>query len=58
MDNQSTENSNEAAVSVTDEQKQRKQRNLAIALGLAAFMLIVFLVTILRIGGAVADRSF
>ena len=43
---------------VPDEKKQRKQRNLAIALGLFAFIVIIFLVTILRIGGAVVDRQF
>ncbi len=32
-----------------EEEKQRKRRNLAIALSLAGFMLIVFLVTILKL---------
>ena len=32
-----------------EEEKQRKRRNLAIALSLAGFMLIVFLVTILNL---------
>lgn len=41
-----------------EEQKQQKRRNLAIALSLAAFIVIVFLVTILRLGGSVAERSF
>jgi hypothetical protein len=41
-----------------EELKQQKRRNLAIALGLTAFIVIVFLVTILRIGGSVAERSF
>ncbi len=41
-----------------EELKKRKQRNLAIALGLGAFILLVFLVTILRLGGSVAERSF
>lgn len=58
MDKEPNNNPGETSISVPDEQKQRKQRNLAIALGLGAFMLIVFLVTILRIGGAVADRPF
>ncbi len=31
--------------------KKRDQRSLAIALGLASFMLVVFLVTILKITG-------
>jgi len=34
-----------------EEMKRRNQRNIAIALGLAAFILVVFLVTILRISG-------
>ena len=38
--------------------KKRNQRNIAIALSLAGFMIIVFMVTILRIGGNVAERSF
>ncbi len=58
MDSEPHKKTTETTVSVPDEEKQRKQRNLAIALGLFAFMLIVFLVTILRIGGAVADRPF
>ena len=41
-----------------DEIKQRDRRNLAIALGLAAFIILVFTVTILRLGGSVAERSF
>ena len=41
-----------------EERKQQKRRNLAIALGLAAFIIIVFLVTILRLGGSVAESSF
>ncbi len=32
-----------------EELKQRKRRNLAIALSLAGFMLIVFVVTILKL---------
>lgn len=41
-----------------EERKQQKRRNLAIALALVAFIVIVFLVTILRLGGSVAERSF
>ncbi len=36
-----------------EEQKQQKRRNLAIALSLGAFMLIVFLVTILKLSANV-----
>ncbi|MEM9619829.1 MAG: hypothetical protein AAF936_17890 [Pseudomonadota bacterium] len=46
------------AVLTPEELKQRKQRNVAIALGLLAFIVIVFVVTIVRIGGSVAERSF
>lgn len=40
------------------EEKKRKQRNAAIALGLAGFIVLVFLVTIFRIGGDIAARPF
>ncbi len=42
----------------SDETKQRDRRNLAIALGLGAFIVLVFAVTILKIGGSISDRSF
>lgn len=38
--------------------KARRGRNIALALGLAAFVVIVFIVTIIRLGGNVADRPF
>lgn len=41
-----------------DERKKRSQRNLAIALLIAAFVAIVYAVTILRIGGSIAERPF
>ncbi|MEM9495665.1 MAG: hypothetical protein AAGA09_06640 [Pseudomonadota bacterium] len=41
-----------------EEEQKRRQRNVAIALGLALFMALVFAVTILRLGGAVAERTF
>lgn len=34
-----------------EEQKKRGQRNLAIALAIAAFVVIVYLVTILKLAG-------
>jgi hypothetical protein len=40
------------------ELRQRDRRNLAIALGLTAFIALVFAVTILRLGASVAERSF
>ena len=41
-----------------DEKKRRGQRNAAIALMLFLFVIIIYAVTILRIGGNVADRAF
>ncbi|MEO1136452.1 MAG: hypothetical protein AAFW68_07565 [Pseudomonadota bacterium] len=47
------------ATSLTpDEQKQKKRRNQAIALALSVFIALVFLVTLLRLGGSVAERPF
>ena len=40
-----------------EEKKQRGQRNLAIALGLTAFIVVVFLVTILKISGNTGGAS-
>lgn len=40
-----------------DAKKQRRQRNAAIAIGLAAFVLIVYLVTVLRITGNIGGAS-
>ncbi|MEM9169546.1 MAG: hypothetical protein AAGC56_07800 [Pseudomonadota bacterium] len=45
-------------VDPTEAAKQRRRRNLAIAGGLAAFIVLIYLVTLLRIGGSVAERSF
>ena len=41
-----------------DEIRQRDRRNVAIALGLAAFVILVFAVTLLRLGASVAERTF
>jgi len=38
--------------------KARKRRSIVIALGLAAFVIIVYVVTIVRMGGDVALRTF
>ncbi|MEE2691007.1 MAG: hypothetical protein VX640_05630 [Pseudomonadota bacterium] len=38
--------------------KRRKQRNLAIGGLIAAFVVIVYFVTILKIGGQIAERPF
>ena len=45
-------------VEKSDEIKQRDKRNLAIALSIGVFIILVFAVTVFRIGGAVAERSF
>jgi len=41
-----------------EEQKKRQQRNIVLALSIIGFVVIVFLVTILRLGSSVAERSF
>ena len=41
-----------------DAKKRRNQRNIALALMITAFVVVVYGVTILRLGGAVAERSF
>jgi uncharacterized membrane protein len=38
--------------------KARRGRNIAIALGLVVFVILVFAVTIVRLGASVAERSF
>jgi hypothetical protein len=39
-------------------EKARRGRNLAIALGLVAFIVLVYAVTLIRMGGNVVDRPF
>jgi len=41
-----------------EERSQQKRRNIAMALAIIAFVVIVFLVTILRLGASVTERSF
>ena len=38
--------------------KARRGRNIALALGLVAFVILVFVVTIARLGGNVAAHGF
>jgi hypothetical protein len=38
--------------------KARRRRSLAIALALGAFVVLVFVVTLVRMGGHVADSHF
>jgi hypothetical protein len=38
--------------------RARRGRNIALAIGLAAFVVIVFIVTIVRLGGNVATHGF
>jgi len=40
------------------ERKARRGRNLALAFGLVLFVLLVFVVTLVRLGGNVAQRPF
>ncbi|MEL7028559.1 MAG: hypothetical protein AAGL49_04960 [Pseudomonadota bacterium] len=43
---------------VDEEKRRRGRRNLAVAAALAAFIGLIYLITIVRLGGNVADRSF
>jgi hypothetical protein len=43
---------------LTPEEKARNGRNIAIALALVAFVIIVFVTTVIRLGGNVVERSF
>lgn len=38
--------------------KARRGRNIALALGLVLFVILIFVVTIIRLGGNVANRPF
>ena len=38
--------------------RARKRRSIVMGLGLAAFVVLVFVITIVRIGGDVANRTF
>ncbi len=38
--------------------KARRGRNIALALGLALFVILIFVVTIVRLGGNVAKGNF
>ena len=38
--------------------KARGRRNIAMALGLAGFVILIFVVTLVRLGGNVAHRAF
>lgn len=38
--------------------KARRGRNIAIALGLVAFVVLVYVVTVVRMGASVANRPF
>ena len=39
-----------------DATKARSGRNLALGLGLVAFVILIFVVTIVRLGGSIVDR--
>ena len=38
--------------------RARRGRNIALAIGLALFVIIVFVVTVVRLGGNVVERAF
>jgi len=38
--------------------RQRARRNRAIAMMVVGFIILIYLVTVLRLGGSVAERSF
>jgi t-SNARE complex subunit (syntaxin) len=40
------------------EDKARRGRNIALALGLVMFVVLVFVVTVVRLGANVAERPF
>ena len=40
------------------QQKARRSRNIAIALALAAFVIVVYVVSIVKLGSAVLNRPF
>ncbi len=42
----------------TEAAKARRRRSLAIAAALVAFVILTFIVTIAKLGGHVADRTF
>ncbi len=42
----------------TEAAKARRRRNIVLALGLTAFAILTFVVTIVKLGGHVADRTF
>lgn len=51
-------NKNEDMDPAAAEKGKRRQRNLSIALLIVGFVLLVYLVTLIRIGGAVTERTF
>jgi hypothetical protein len=38
--------------------RARRGRNIALALGLIVFVILIFVVTLVRLGGSVAERTF
>lgn len=41
-----------------DDQKKRRRRSIAIALILVSLVVLFYVITIVRLGGNVADRAF
>jgi hypothetical protein len=49
---------NEAGKTLSDEQKAKRRRaNIVIALALGAFVVLVFIITIVRLGGHVFEHG-
>lgn len=48
---------NEFVALTPDQERARKRRNVMLALSVAAFMVLVFLITVSRVGGAIMERS-
>lgn len=50
------EEHNNNAASLAEIEKRRKGRNLAVGLSLAGFVLLIFVITLVRLGPGVLDR--
>jgi hypothetical protein len=48
---------NETVELTPDQIRARKRRNLWLALSIGGFMLLVFLITVARLGASVAERT-
>jgi len=48
---------NETVQLTPDQLRARKRRNMMLALSIGAFMLLVFLITVARLGASVMERT-